>query len=287
MTAVESRHPAPVAVLGDESRAAVEALLDCDPFVNAVAVERLRSAGSLAAERLGGHVVACRGEDGGLAACFAGGTLLPLGGSDHALARLADHVALYPRVSTSVVGRADAVAVMWDRLAPVWGPARAVRTAQPLLVADCVPDVPRDPDVRPVQPRQVDRYLPAAAAMFTDELGMSPHISPGTDAFQARVRHLVDEGRAFASVDFRGQVIFKAEIGAVTTHTAQVQGVWVRPDLRGRGIATSGLATVFAHALQLAPTVSLYVNDFNVAARRVYARLGMQQHATLSTVLLS
>jgi predicted GNAT family acetyltransferase len=63
--------------------------------------------------------------------------------------------------------------------------------------------------------------------------------------------------------------------------------VWVRPDLRGRGIATAALATVFAHALALAPSVSLCVNDFNVAARRLYARLGMRQHATLSTVLLS
>jgi predicted GNAT family acetyltransferase len=31
----------------------------------------------------------------------------------------------------------------------------------------------------------------------------------------------------------------------------------------------------------------LYVNDFNVPARRMYARLGMREHATLATVLLS
>jgi predicted GNAT family acetyltransferase len=31
--------------------------------------------------------------------------------------------------------------------------------------------------------------------------------------------------------------------------------------------------------------VSLYVNDFNQPAQRMYARLGLQQVATLSTVL--
>jgi hypothetical protein len=61
----------------------------------------------------------------------------------------------------------------------------------------------------------------------------------------------------------------------------------VRPDLRGRGIATSALAAVCQHALALAPTVSLYVNDFNTTALRLYARLGMRQVATLATVLLA
>ena len=122
--------------------------------------------------------------------------------------------------------------------------------------------------------------------MFTEELGVSPHVAPGTKAFFARLHGLVAAGRALAVFDFRGQVVFKAEIGAVTAHTAQVQGVWVRPDLRGRGIGTAALATVFDHALQLAPTVSLYVNDFNAAALRVYERLGMRRCATLRTVLI-
>jgi len=40
------------------------------------------------------------------------------------------------------------------------------------------------------------------------------------------------------------QVMFKAEIGAVTPQACQVQGVWVRPELRGRGLAVAGMAAV-------------------------------------------
>ena len=35
----------------------------------------------------------------------------------------------------------------------------------------------------------------------------------------------------------------------------------------------------------LAPTASLYVNEFNRPAQRLYARLGLRPVATLSTVL--
>ena len=67
--------------------------------------------------------------------------------------------------------------------------------------------------------------------------------------------------------------------------TAQIQGVWVRPDLRRRGLATTAMTAVLGYALELAPSVSLYVNDYNLAGRRLYDRLGMRQVSTLSTVL--
>jgi predicted GNAT family acetyltransferase len=61
--------------------------------------------------------------------------------------------------------------------------------------------------------------------------------------------------------------------------------VWTRPDLRGRGIATAALGEVLRRGLHLAPTVSLYVNDFNVSGRRLYRRLGMREVGILTTIL--
>ena len=81
-------------------------------------------------------------------------------------------------------------------------------------------------------------------------------------------------------------MVFKAELAIVTRRTAQVQGVWVDPEFRGRGIATAAMAAVVRDALRrVAPTVSLYVNDYNVAARRVYARCGFHPAGTFATVL--
>ena len=286
----EARRSRRVVLIRDDApralRSALYQLLDADPIVNVVVAARLAAAGSLNRERLGGEIVAVPAGDGLSGACFVGGNLLSIGGEPDAWRALGRHVALGRRTSSSIVGRDDAVAGLWAELRPDWGPARDVRTPQPLLVLDHVPAIPADEQVRRARPEDLDRYLPAAAAMFAEELGISPHVSPGTAAFQARLRHLIADGRAFVTSDFRGQVVFKAEIAAVSAHTAQIQGVWVRPDLRGRGVGTAGLAAVFRHALELAPTVSLYVNGFNSAARRMYRRLGMCHHADLTTILL-
>jgi hypothetical protein len=80
--------------------------------------------------------------------------------------------------------------------------------------------------------------------------------------------------------------VFKAEVGAVCATVCQVQGVWVPPDLRGRGLSAPGMATVVRLAqATLAPIVSLYVNDYNDAARRTYERVGFSQVDTFATVL--
>jgi uncharacterized protein len=285
------RRQAPAVVLGDESRPAVDDVLAADPIVNAVVAARLGAAGTLRTQRLGGVMVGVRVGGALAGACYSGGNLVPVGGDAESYEALADFVARRPRACTSIVGRAEAVAAMWPRLQRAWGPARAIRGRQPLLLLDREAGLPvgfpADEEVRAVGPHQLDRYLAAAAAMFTEELGVSPHVAPGTSPFRARMRELIATGRAFARLDFRGQVMFKAEIGAVSAHTSQIQGVWVRPDLRGRGLGTAALATVMRHALTLAPTVSLYVNDFNTPARRMYDRLGMTEHAILSTVLLA
>jgi predicted GNAT family acetyltransferase len=66
-----------------------------------------------------------------------------------------------------------------------------------------------------------------------------------------------------------------------------VQSVFVDRAERGRGLATQGMASVVAAALRdWAPAVTLYVNADNLAARRVYDKVGFVRTATFATVLL-
>jgi predicted GNAT family acetyltransferase len=275
-------------LLDDADAAAVQALVDRDPIVNAVLAARLRASDSITASRLGGDLVGVDDADDRrqlIAACFCGGNLLPVGGRERNWEALGHYLGSRRRTSTSLIGRAEAVEVLWPVLARYWGAARLVRSAQPLLSVDRPSGVTPDPDVRPARIEELDRYLPAAIAMFNEELLVEPPGGAAKTLLRGRLAELVNGGQAFVRFDRRGQVAFKAEIGAVSAATCQVQGVWVRPDLRGRGLATPAMSAVIDHALRLAPSVSLYVNDFNLPARAVYDKLGMRQVATLSTVM--
>jgi uncharacterized protein len=274
-----------VLVLSDEHRHELTRLVDTEPLVNAMASARLRAVRSLAPMRFGATPLGV-GADGALrAAAFHGANLVPIGGDDDTWRVLAGHLGALPRDCTSIVGRADAVEALWSGLRGAWGAPRAIRRRQPLLVRDSADGLRDDVRLRLLAVDEIEAYLPAAAAMFMEELGISPLTAATAPAYRRRAEHLLRTARVYGIVDGRGSVQFKADIGALTPHTCQIQGVWVRPDLRGSGLGTAGMAAVLIRALSLAPTVSLYVNDFNVAARRLYARLGMRQAAELSTVL--
>ena len=130
---------------------------------------------------------------------------------------------------------------------------------------------------------------PACVAMYTEEVGVSPeNDAGGGDLYRARdpAAHRARAGRWRASTT-RG-VVFKAEVACATPYAAQVQGVWVRPDRRGEGLAVGGHGRGRRPRPRdsgMAPVVSLYVNEWNEPARAAYARVGFEQTATFATMM--
>jgi predicted GNAT family acetyltransferase len=174
---------------------------------------------------------------------------------------------------------------MWRRLENAWGPARDVRDHQPLMALDNAPLCAVDPAVRPVRIDELDAYLVAAIDMFIGEVGVDPRLGDGGRGYRRRVAGLIASGRAWARFE-RGEVVFKAEVGSQSPAVGQIQGVWVRPDSRGRGLGAAGTATLAAAVVRSGRTASLYVNSFNTVARATYARIGFRQVGTFATVLL-
>jgi predicted GNAT family acetyltransferase len=260
----------------------VRTVLDEDPVSACMVAARVETAGT-DPWRLGGELWGFGQRLDGL--CFVGANLVPLRGDRAAVRAFADRALRRARTCSSLVGPAGPVLALWQELMGDWGPSREVRGDQPLLAMTGPPHITPDPLVRPVRLGELDRYLPAAIAMFTEEVGIDPTRGDGGAGYRARVAELVAAGRAFARFE-GGEVVFKAEIGALSRRVGQLQGVWVHPEWRGRGLGSAGTAAVVQRLVgTLGRVASLYVNSYNHPARAAYRRLGFRQVGTFATVL--
>jgi uncharacterized protein len=271
-------------LLGPSDVPAMLELTARDPVLNVFADYRTRLT-QLDTRWLGGEVWGYV-EDGQLvSACHAAANLVPVGATPRTCEVFAERALATGRRCATIVGPADDVEAMWAVLERRWSPAREIRRGQPHLQIGTAPAVEPDPAVRRTTAADLDVLYPACVAMYTEEVGVSPEAGGGADLYRARVAQLIAKGWSFARID-DGQVVFKAEVAAASPYAAQVQGVYVNPSRRGEGLAAAGMAAVVQMVLAgIAPVVSLYVNDHNVAARRAYARVGFQQSALFTTVM--
>ncbi|WP_413450625.1 GNAT family N-acetyltransferase [Georgenia phoenicis] len=272
--------------LREEDRAAALELCAADPVGNVLAAVQVEMLGH---RRLPGAELLGVWRDGALRAlCWSGANLVPVAVDEpELLDAVADHVRNRGRRASSIVGPAEQVLSLWDRLGPGWLPPREVRGNQPSMAIADTPAVEPDPRVRLSRLDELDVVVPACVAMFTEEVGYSPLASGG--AYAARVHELVSTQRSYVRIEDAPEgrrVVFKAEVGACALGVAQVQGVWVHPEHRGQGIAAPAMAAVVEDVRQrTAPTVSLYVNSYNTAAIATYRRAGFEQVGTYATVL--
>ncbi|WP_153505195.1 GNAT family N-acetyltransferase [Cumulibacter manganitolerans] len=221
----------------------------------------------------------------GDAVCYSGANLLPVNADEQAARAFADLAIAEGRRCSSIVGRLPATAVLWEALRPAWGPARAVRDRQIVMVDEGPCRVTPDPAVRRALPADLGSFFAASVEMYLEEIGSSPTAHDGGASYRRRAMELIEDGVAFLRTD-GDQVVFKAELGATTPRCAQLQGVWVHPDLRGRGIGTAGTAAVLSLARKCGVRrISLAVNDYNTPARHAYERCGFRAVAEQMVVL--
>lgn len=269
--------------LTDDDTIALAELVAADAVANVFVASHLAVHGTAAVTGTGAEIIGTFDGDGRLAsACWLGANIVPVGVPVAHARAYADVIRHSRRRFASIFGPADAALAIFAELS---GPAaRDIRRDQPLLAMEGPPAVPTDPQVRATTLDDFDALAPACVSMFEEEVGYSP-VAGGSDNYYRRVRQLIAEGHSFASFDAQGEVVFKAELGAVSPAASQIQGVWVRPSHRGEGLSHGGTAAVVEQAERFAPIVSLYVNDYNYKARASYRRVGFEQVGTFATVL--
>ncbi len=272
-----------VRALTAEDAPALHELLDRDRLVNLFVRARVE-ASRMHPRWLGAEIWGYYEDDRLVSACHAGANIVPAEATPRAIEAFADRALRDGIRPSSIVGLRSVVEPMWQILEPHWGPARSPRLDQPFMVLEHDPVIAPDPRVRPVAIDELDLVYPSCVAMFTEEVGVDPEAG-NRNGYRARVAQLIGQGWAFAIIE-DGDVLFKTEVGAATPYACQLQGVYVRPDLRGQGIAAAAVAAVVQHVrAMVAPSVTLYVNHHNTPARRAYERVGFRQTETFASIL--
>ncbi|HET9051874.1 MAG TPA: GNAT family N-acetyltransferase [Candidatus Dormibacteraeota bacterium] len=258
---------------------AVLRLLDGDPIQNVYLRSELRL-GALRSGQWWGAI-----DSAGLEGVMVGGALVvPWVPTEAGARSLAIQLANQAPPRMIVGPRLQVAALQAARLPPAPKP-REVRDPQPLLALRRGELLAQPAaTVRLGTRADLEPLVLAAAAMHREEMGVDPMLVDPS-GWRFRMATLVDRGWSFVWM-MDGRVVFKAELSAWTPDVCQVQGVWTAPGHRGQGIGTQGMAAVCEAALEQTPTCSLYVNHFNLPARRLYERLGFAQVAEFATYLL-
>ncbi len=127
----------------------------------------------------------------------------------------------------------------------------------------------------------------ASAMMHREETREDPLVQ-NPEGFRQQVRQRVELGRSFVWFDEAGRLMFKVDISSQSRYGVQLSGVFTQPMYRGRGVASRAMQALCHHLfLRGWPRITLYVNEENHAAMRVYTRAGFAPHGDYKTIFIA
>ncbi|MEL4357205.1 MULTISPECIES: GNAT family N-acetyltransferase [unclassified Luteococcus] len=271
-------------ILGNDDLDEVMALLMASPLENVFVASRVENAG-LDPFMLGCQVVGYERDRQLVSLCHAGSNLVPVNADDEALQAYIRYLGPRRRAA-SIMGVAEPTIRLWEGLSQSyggqWSEVRDLRPEQPLMSISEDSQLPADPRVERITMKDFDAYFEAAVKMYTEEVGVNP--LEATGSYRNHVRRTIQQGRAFGILE-KGRVLFKSDVGCATGMFCQVQGVWMDPALRGQGLSGPAMAAVVRFCRERWPVVSLYVNDYNTPAIKLYERVGFATIGRFATVL--
>jgi predicted GNAT family acetyltransferase len=147
-----------------------------------------------------------------------------------------------------------------------------------MLVRDC------QWDVRTARPKEIAQIAEAQAEIAFMESGVDPMLRD-PNGFLARVARRIEQGRVFVVFE-DGHLVFKADIIAESDGIIYLEGIYVAPELRGRGVGSSCLSKLNLMLLERAETVCMLSNVNQPGAHRSFQKAGFRTTGRCTTLFV-
>jgi GNAT superfamily N-acetyltransferase len=139
-------------------------------------------------------------------------------------------------------------------------------------------------DLRLARAEEIEMIAKAHAEVAEIECGVNPMLND-REGFLKRVLRRIEQERIFVVFD-GDDLVFKADIIAETDKAAYLEGVYVAPDYRGRGIASKCLSRLCLELLGRVENVCLLSNIDFKSAHRSFINAGMRNTDACTTLFV-
>lgn len=130
----------------------------------------------------------------------------------------------------------------------------------------------------------LDAIVPVHALTVLDESGVNP-LQTDPEGFRRRCARRIELGRTWVYME-EGKVTFKAEVVSESPEVTYIEGVWVAPGERGKGIGLRCISMLGRELLQRSESILLLVNERNRGAQAFYSRAGYRFICNYETIFL-
>jgi uncharacterized protein len=140
------------------------------------------------------------------------------------------------------------------------------------------------PTLRRAMLNEIDLVVPVHAQMAFEQTGVNP-LDVDAQGFRERCARRVQQGRVWVCIE-DGKLVFKADVISDLAEVNYLEGIYVSPENRGRGLGSACMRQLTNILLSHTKTVCLLTGENESVAQACYMKAGYKLREYYKTVFL-
>ncbi len=188
-----------------------------------------------------------------------------------ALTALAQRARACPNISM-FLAESDKLAKFWCSYAMPGQPPRLTCRELLLELRQAVKDCDTLSELRLATENDLEQVAAVHAQIVLEETGVDP-LALDPTGFRRRCAARIAQGRVWVWIK-DGELIFKTDVVSETPEAVYIEGLWINPSQRGKGLSKLCLASLCRKLLNQTNAICGFVDAENFVAQALYRKVG-------------